>query len=312
MNEVKLDTPLPQEEAWKGIPISEDHYTSFSSQKGRVGYVDGGSALLLEAPSFILQKIRLVGVVFDQGKRVLSKKEEFEVIVQLKEGSWKVSCFPENRFSNVKINLKESSLQEGSSQVNCSKVGELIRRLAELDFLTRFMQQTEADVFVLDGSFESTTPFEKPFLKEIQEQGKPCIGLSKTSKVLTNEGVDMASALAKRKLGSWWYHPVLETGEEWSLGFVRLHNKAKYVFRLDFWKGSKVNQVISYLGEESKDPVFLGYPYGLIVADQLARVKNEERDFLLMRFKVEARDKWEQIASCLRSTDAHSVLDKIR
>ncbi len=312
LNEVKEDTPLPSKESWKGITILEDQFHSFSSQKGKVGYVDGGSSVLLEAPSFILQKVRLVGVIFDQGKRVRSKKEEFEVIVQLSKGEWKVSCFPENVFSNLRMGLKESSLQEGSSLVKCLKVGEIVRRLAELDFLARFMRETTADVFVLDGSFEATTPFERPFLKQIQEQGQLSVGLSKTSKVLTKEGLDVASVLAKRKEGAWWYHPILETAEEWDFSFVRLHNQSKYVFRLDFWKGKEIGKALSYLGGESKDPIFPGYPYGLIVVDQLARVRNEERDFLLMRFKVEAAGKWESIASCLRSIDAHSVLDEIR
>lgn len=312
LSEVKLDVPLPHKESWKGCMISEDRYASFPSKKGRVGYVDGGSAVLVEASSFILQKVRLVGVVFDQGKRVVSKKEEFGVIVQLNEGSWKVLCFPENKFSNLRISLKESSLQEGALLVKCSKVAEIIRRLAELDFLNRFMQETTADVFVLDGSFEQATPTEESFLRGIQEQGKLCVGLSKTSRVLTKEGSDMAFAVGKRKEGTWLYHPVLETHEKWDVGFVRLHKEAKYVFRLDFWKGQEVEQAVSYLEGESKDPVFLGYPYGLIVADQLARVRNEERDFLLMQFKVEAKSKWEEVASHVRSMDAHSILDKIR
>ena len=66
------------------------------------------------------------------------------------------------------------------------------------------------------------------------------------------------------------------------------------------------------MGGESTDPIFLGYPYGLIAVDQGARIANEEKEFFQMQFKVTAGKDWESIASHLRSIDAHNVLDAIR
>lgn len=308
LNTNQEDQALP--EMGEGVPFSDAHFNGFQSKKGCVGYVDGGSAVLLEAPSFLLERIRVVGVVLDQGKRVYSKKEEYEINIRLVDLNWVVSCSPNHAVSGLKIHIRDPRLREGQHQVPVTKAGGLVRRLMELDFLARFTEETSASVFVLDGSLEAGTLMEREYLKKLED--KPCVGLSKTSKSLTKNGEDVASSLLRKKEGVWWYHPIATGNEKEDTAFIKLHEKSEYVFRLDFWKKASLAEIVPLLGGESQDPVFIGYPYGLVIADQWARVTNEEKAFWQLQMKVEAGKHWNRIAERIHSLDAHSILDKIR
>jgi hypothetical protein len=94
--------------------------------------------------------------------------------------------------------------------------------------------------------------------------------------------------------------------------FVKLHASSEYVFRLDtFAHAANVAKYLSPVVAHSKDPVFVGYPYGLIEADRFARVSNREAESLRMMFRVKAGKDWEMLDSAAKSMDAHSVLDRI-
>ena len=58
---------------------------------------------------------------------------------------------------------------------------------------------------------------------------------------------------------------------------VKLNENSKKCFRVE---GQINDEVLSLLVENSKDPTFIGYPYGLIEADKFARVSNEEKDHM--------------------------------
>lgn len=294
---------------FQGLEFSEERFRRISSAKGSVAFVDGGSAELAEAPNFSLHRIRLAGVVLKNGKR-LSRKEEFSVLVTAKDNSWIVQCFPDNRFSGVRFGWQELTLREGNSHVKASKVCEAVRRMAELDFLCRFSTSVSADLFVLDGSLETSFVGEESFMQALTE--KPIVGLSKTSRLFTSDGQDVAGLLMTKRSESWLYHPLWESKGVFETALVKLHPKSKHVFRFDCWKGSDLEKYVGLLAEQSNDPVFLGYPYGLIVVDQLARISNEEREFLVMKCKTEAGKSWSLIEKSVRSLDAHSILDAIR
>ena len=65
------------------------------------------------------------------------------------------------------------------------------------------------------------------------------------------------------------------------------------------------------LSANCKDPVFIGYPYGLIEADKNARISNQEKDMLLTLFSTKFGKDWERIKESLSNIDAHEILDNI-
>ncbi|MFB6199017.1 MAG: hypothetical protein ABEI52_12245, partial [Halobacteriaceae archaeon] len=59
----------------------------------------------------------------------------------------------------------------------------------------------------------------------------------------------------------------------------------------------------------SDDPVFPGYPYGLIEADRLARVSHDEAAAKRTRLQSAFGKDWERVEKRLHTRDAHDILD---
>jgi len=134
---------------------------------------------------------------------------------------------------------------------------------------------------------------------------------------MTDKGNSIANALSKFNIqGKWLYHPIAEiksNGHKAEMAFVKLHEKSKYIFRFELYKEQKqcINEVISLIANNCKDPVFIGYPYGLIEADKNARISNQEKDMLLTLFSTKFGKDWEKIKESLSNIDAHEILDNI-
>ena len=134
---------------------------------------------------------------------------------------------------------------------------------------------------------------------------------------MTDKGNSISNALNKYNVdGKWLYHPVAEIksiSHKAEMAFVKLHEKSKYIFRFEIYKEQKerLMEVIRLLSNNCKDPVFLGYPYGLIDADKNARISNQEKNMLLTLFSAKFGKDWERIKESLSNVDAHDILDNI-
>ena len=114
--------------------------------------------------------------------------------------------------------------------------------------------------------------------------------LSKTCELFTDKGNSILSLLNEIQPDKeWYYYPITKTNQKYEILFIKLNEKSKYIFRLDVLNKDmgKVEQVLSLLKSNSKDPVFLGYPYGLIEADRFARISNEELELLKTKFMIQ-------------------------
>jgi NurA-like 5'-3' nuclease len=91
--------------------------------------------------------------------------------------------------------------------------------------------------------------------------------------------------------------------------FAKLNENAKHIFRIEFYKEVpfKIEESIGLLAFNSIDPVFLGYPYGLIDADNFARITNEEKEMLKLRIIAGMEN-----SNLLNELNAHEMLDKIK
>ena len=95
--------------------------------------------------------------------------------------------------------------------------------------------------------------------------------------------------------------------------FIKLNSKSKRIFRFEVFNGIKfdINIILSSLMENSIDPIFIGYPYGLIDADKFARIGNKERDYYRTMIMVRLGKKWNDIEKFISVLDAHEVLDRL-
>lgn len=313
------------------LPISSPLSPSTTSCCN-IAYVDGGQADIISTPEQCISLIRTLLVIFNGNQKKLIKKFEFFCSVQTSpenEISYVMHCSPNellsNSLNNLVFNSWDKSLMEGFNRVRITKIPELIRKLAEIKTLEFALKHLSAhDILVWDGSLEvEHAVFETPFqilLQQARSQSVSLIGLSKTCTLLTQQGrsvIDVLRNLAPE--GKWYYSPysASQKSDKFDtkayLVFAKLHSLADHIFRVEITPPI-TPEIILQLSEQSKDPVFLGYPYGLILCDQLARVSNHEKELLSVKLRTTLHmgHSAAQFEKSFASTNAHSILDSIQ
>lgn len=259
-----------------------------------ISFVDGGNAELLGAANFSLQFIRVYSCTYKDNKRIASQKKEFYSLITAKNVSGKIVYDIENFDTDLtvqEINSLDPKLTN-NHRLEPAQVGELVRKYAELKHLT----ELTADIIVRDGDLEAQTDQEKQCLA--QSKGKTIIGLAKTVSLLTDAGNSAVTVLNAISPQGSWYYPCGSTG------FAKFHPASKHVFRIDHY--GDVRTALGALQQNSIDPVFIGYPYGLIEADKLARVSSREAQQLKLVFLTKGGEKFRLYLS---SKDAHDILN---
>jgi hypothetical protein len=94
-----------------------------------------------------------------------------------------------------------------------------------------------------------------------------------------------------------------------------------YVFRYEIsneqvkrMSESELNEVIYCLVANSIDISFPGYPYGLIDADDNARVRNNETEMYKMMIlsEISKLGSWGKFVRHIRSSDSHDILNHLK
>ncbi|MBI1970504.1 hypothetical protein HYS47_02050 [Candidatus Woesearchaeota archaeon] len=125
------------------------------------------------------------------------------------------------------------------------------------------------------------------------------------------------------------------------LCFVKWHQASKHVFRVDLWFPShnsydapsegnsgiasgivSINHVSDHISQvqtalssllwNAADPLFPGYPYGLLEADQFARVSHEEQQYYQVVLSSLLSKDAPSVEMWGAATNAHSILDTTR
>lgn len=286
-----------------------------------IAYVDGGQADIIATPDSCISLIRTVCVVFTGKQRTALKKFEFFCSVTTTpahEISYAVAYSPNELLTgSLLINSWDKSLMEGFNRVRITKVAELIRKCAEIKTIEYILHTiSTVNAVVWDGSLDREHPLlEEAYqqLMQLSERKITILGLSKTCGLLTQQGrsvIDVLRSLAPE--GMWYYQPELISAPANSqalIVFVKLHSHAKHIFRMDSF--TQISDTLwPALTEHSSDPVFLGYPYGLILCDQLARVSHQEKELFFVKLKTSMHQGM-LLENSLKSTDAHSILNNI-
>ena len=317
---------------YKAIDFSRNNFHSIEDIKNnnrKLAFVDSGSAELLKSANFSLSLIRVYYTIYLNNKKIKSKKIDFysftKAINSNNELYYETEIFSNENMLNkddLLLNSMDDTIKQGIARADISTVSNVIRRFSELKsalFLMDFLNPN--DMIVLDGSLQCTFTNERRYMDELLNKAKAkniiISGLSKTTSLMTDKGNSITNALNKFSInGKWLYHPVAEISSnehKAEMAFTKLHKKSKYIFRFEIYKEqkNKINEVAALLSDNSKDSVFIGYPYGLIEADRNARISNNERSMMQTFFSIKFGKDFEQVKDSLTSTDAHEILDKI-
>ena len=330
---------------YSNIQFSDQNYIPFpfdiknfqlienSASSSKIAFVDGGSAEIIKSSNFSLSLIRAYYTIYQNNKRINAKRYDFYAFISSKnmgnELFYNVDFIKLNNENNIMpnnedllLNSLDETIKQGITRASISNVANVVRRFSEIKTAVNVIDNLENnDIIVLDGSLQCTFTNEKKYFEELYkksiEKNITICGLSKTTTLMTDKGNSISNALNKYNVeGKWLYNPVVEiksNAHKAEMAFIKLHEKSKYIFRFEIYKEQKekIIDVISLLASNCKDPVFLGYPYGLIEADKNARISNRERDMLLTLFSAKFGKDWEKIKESLSNVDAHDILDKI-
>lgn len=334
----KIIDSLNIEETDDSMPyFSDKNYKPFKIEKNnfhkieeidsnkQIAFIDGGNVEIIKSASFSLQLIRVFYVIYENNKKINSKKHELYILTKTEKKDDKLIYKTELFNNNINLNkedlifdIDDESLRRGIHKVNISRIGETARNFAELktaELLTDKLNK--GDIIVRDGSLQSSVTNENKYFnnlyKKALEKNIIITGLSKSSTLLTDKGNAITELLKKiSPKEEWYYHPVAEISSinhKAEMFFIKLNKNSKHIFRFEILKEQKNNikEILSLLKKNSNDPVFAGYPYGLIEADKFARITNDEKEYL----KTILISKIGKNYNKINENNAHEILDKI-
>lgn len=319
---------------YKPFPFDIQNFSEIKNigKNNKIAFIDSGSAEIIKSSNFSLNLIRVYCTIYHDNKRIDAKKLDFYAFVSAKDMDNELFYNVEfianenDKISLDKNGLLLSSLDEtikqGIARASISSMPNVIRRFSELKEAVNVIGSlNENDIIVLDGSLQCTFTNEKGYFDELYkkalEKSAIICGLSKTTALMTDKGNSIANALNKfNASGKWLYHPIAEIkslSHKAEMCFVKMHEKSRHIFRFEIYKEQKekLHETVGLLSSNCKDPVFFGYPYGLIDADKNARISNQEKDMLLTFFSAKFGKDWEKIRGSLSNVDAHGILDNI-
>lgn len=317
---------------YRAVPLDKNNFHEIkeTNNTNKLAFVDGGSAEILKSANFSLSMIRIYHSIQQNNKRIKSGKKEFYAFTNTVDRDNEIFYSTEiiskdNAIPNKEdllLNSMDETIKQGITRASISNVSNLIRRFSELKIAENTIDSLDkGDIIVLDGSLQCTFTNERKYMDSLfakaMNKGVIITGLSKTTSLMTDKGNSINNALNKFNIaGKWLYNPIAEiksNEHKADISFVKLHEKSKYIFRLEIYKEQKeqLNNVVSLISDNSKDSVFVGYPYGLIDADKNARISNNEKEMLKTFFSIKFGKDWERISQSLTSNDAHDILDRI-
>lgn len=256
-----------------------------------ITFIDGGSAVLFSTPTRAFGIIKVCEVRTKGLKRESIKLHEYLVSVT-RNGGFTVRSEP-----LAGADERVSACLDGEIQADATpeQLIDTLRTLAERSI-------TPQGIAVHDGSLRTTDPV----LQQRCPPQQDTFALAKSSAIVTSRNRPLGAALLERApQGTWTVRLCDNPLKTWA---VRLHPRAAHVFLLEGTRDEPA--LLHALASWSQDLAFPGYPYPLVLADQLGRVTNNERDAwrLILRSDAQAA---EVIASESRAQDAHAQLEHI-
>ena len=320
-----MDEPQPGSVQERGIieikgDIAESNFQTFSKSENAIMLaVDGGSATILNAGSFVVAGVR-VGHVEFRGKEFSDASEPNFHLLHLASGHLEKSY--EIFFEKI-VGSEPPDYPKGLEEA----VGR-IRALMEWSQVEAILNQDipQGAVVAFDGAMWAGIKGIGTLLERIVEQARQkkiiLCGISKKS-MLTHNSRPLIPAV--QMLGddvmpeNTWHYP-LETGNysEKLFGKIylaKLHSRSQYVFRVDLSlpDGILPEEAFGKLAYYADDPTYVGYPYPLArVHNDIAFSRTEVTDLKAM-LRSEALQKgmnpkeWQ-----LTFQDFHEILDTNR
>jgi hypothetical protein len=333
----------------KELSLSNFHLVDLPSVEGRLCFVDGGNMELINTPGLVVHLTRVGYCVYTNNSRVeISEAPQcidfYTLAYASKMGDGikyslelvpRIEAFrkylPDEK--DLVFSSFDRTLMEGQTRALLSRVATASRIFAEwkLAEILSSSYLAPGDILIRDGSLQTQVTGESKYsnraYEEAVKKGVIFTGLAKTSTLFTDSGMPLFSAvsiLAKRnelEEKRWFYYPIVDIqapDHKAEMMAVRLHPRSKYVFRFEILKEqaqkiSNYQLIVAQIASNAIDAVFPGYPYGLIEADRVSRVREEEVEPLQLQLfsSFSKLGAWGEVEAFMRAVDAHQIIDEI-
>lgn len=283
----------------------------------KIASVDGGQSELFATPTSAVYILRVASVVYQQNRCLQRSSRTWFALLAISDSALIVDLFDEQGVQCTKEFLLSSlvALPQRDDFLTFSPYAGFVREYLELEEYQRVAGDLkQGDILLRDGLLSNLSVHSQ--LSELstfcQHHGVALLGFAKTTTLKTEQGESFPGALARVALqGSWYYHHYHRGGDTFSTFFVKLHARTQYIFHVETLSGADVRPTFSQLAHHARDPIFLGYPYGLIAVDQLARVSNQEQSYFKMLFESRSGSFWKELQPLRNAVNAHAILDTI-
>ncbi|HLD86753.1 MAG TPA: DNA double-strand break repair nuclease NurA [Candidatus Nanoarchaeia archaeon] len=323
--------PLLPRDSYSPLPFSSGNFNFLDGKNhplpdGKtLAFIDGGQAELLSSPDLSVGIIRVCCCAYKNKKRAFSLSSEFYVVITPSriddDMGFSVETFPLKGeiFPNkelLALSSSDQTIRSGVRKATPSSLLPVARRFAELELASHAIGRLEkGDMAVLDGTLQENYTNESILLKSLRQKAEEknisVVAVAKTNSILSRSGASFGAILShKHPAKEWWYAPLAnpKNGAP-HLFFAHLHPKAPHVFLMDSFKEPRV-EIFTALLSHSNDSVFIGYPYGLVEVDRMARISNQDTSYLQTRLMEKIGR--QHLTSLLATKNAHEILDSIR
>ena len=353
VDESALGDPFLSSHNYRTFPLAAEHFNPLkkSGSGRRIAFVDGGNQPLLDAPNFSVQLNRVYFNFFKGRRRVtplsLPRRVEFFSLTSAhfrkNQIFFDTSLYPMTEefeglipdSGDLSFDSTDRRLTMGNSRADISRVATIARRFAEWELSKHVItkEMDGGDVLVMDGTLRTAFANESRYAKRAyaaaKEKGVTYTGFAKASRLFTSTGLSLTGALRKlaenNKVGpEWYYYPIAESlspEHEAAIFIVKLNAQSRRVYRYEvqaeqakLMGPEAIDEILSLLSSNAGDLSLPGYPYGLIDADDNARVRYEE----LETYRVTLLSEISKLGSSskflrhMESIDTHSVMNLLR
>lgn len=340
---IDIGNPYFAEDMYEAVEFDPKYFNPIPrkySKKRRFVFVDGGNMEIIGAPNFSIHLVRLAYISFKGGKRcglpIPNRIDSLVVVTRCHEGNggkFAIKYIPLTPHANGLLcgdSVIESSAIEGFDDDLMLRpitvAGGIARKFAEWTYAERIIEccLTEGDVILRDGVLQTGIVGEREYAsrayKTAEEKGVIFCSLAKSSSLVTTTGMPLLVAvqyLAERNgiEGEWYYHPVAINKHPEYLGEIyitKLYASGPYAFRFEVHNSTPkddIEDIFAFLMNHSRNAIFPGYPYAMVMVDKIARVERGEKEPVAMRMLGHI-GKNPLVRKCLAALDAHKYISE--
>jgi hypothetical protein len=289
----------------KALDLDKSRFKIIGSQKPEcsVYAVDGGSATIVDGATWCISKLKIGTVAYKNGKRLSEKVDMFMIGISKKKNQLSSRIQPAVEGFRLESNATSIEDLENASRsiLEWLKIKQLV------------LHAQEHDIILRDGAFSSDDAYEKSIINDVLELCRQknihLIGICKSSRTSAPGGrslIGMLNEFSSKELPDkkWIY-------QEDKITIAKLHETSNFCFKIESSHPNLLAETLPKICHYTTDPEFIGYPYPLLKADKIARVRDFEKNNDNRKAKMLAKSLGKQFMEFdERATLVHDMLDK--